>query len=105
MKNPSCLFLIEALEKTEELSNEEFQSIYKFIQTIIYNRYSRETLVETRIRLYQQAKRKSSATITPDPSSMLQDIKRGQLQLPVWIHCLRVNYAVLRCRTIRVTTK
>ena len=38
----------------------------------------------TRIRLYDQQETKNSTNLPPDPDSLLQDLKRKQLQVYIW---------------------
>ena len=45
--------------------------------------------VDTRIRLYQNLKTKSSASLPADPDSICQEIKRVHLQSFIWINCLQ----------------
>ena len=52
----------------------------KFIQAVVYNGKYEEDYVETRIRLYEMQKKKTSRTLPPDPNSCQQAILRAHHQ-------------------------
>ena len=51
------------------------------------NGNKRESYLQTRMRLYQQQKEKSSMSLPPDPDSLLQALKRAQMQTLLWQQC------------------
>ena len=59
----------------------------KFIQTVMYSGHVGESLVDTRVRLYENQKVKSSLTLPPDPDSIKQVILRVNHQLYYWCNC------------------
>jgi hypothetical protein len=50
-----------------------------------------ETHLETRIKMNNKQKTKSSKSILPDESSMNEHIKRSDLQAFIWYQCLEPN--------------
>ena len=52
----------------------------EFVRTVLYSGKQRESYIETRIRLYQEMKMKSSMSLPPDPDSVVQVIKRVHYQ-------------------------
>ena len=83
--------LIESLGNYPKLGQNALNDAREFIRTIVYNGKNNESFVDTRIRLYQQLKKKTSLTIPPDPDSTEQAIKRCHLQVFVWKRCCDQN--------------
>ena len=52
----------------------------KFFQKILYSGKKNESVTETRCRMYNQQKTKSSMNLIPDKSSLLQNLKSSNLQ-------------------------
>ena len=69
------------LENENPLADDEIGDLKCFIQTVMYSGGKSESFVETRARLFDQQKNKTSTNIPPDPDSLLQDLKRKQLQV------------------------
>ena len=76
--------LLENLELEEPLTEHDIVDLKKFVQTVMYSGQTSETYVNTRIRLYQQQTQNTSLNLPPDPSSLLQALKRSQLQVYIW---------------------
>ena len=76
--------LLHALEKDQPLLENDIGDLKTFVQTVMYSGKSSESYVETRINLYKQQKQKTSANLPPDPDSLLQALRRVQLQVYVW---------------------
>ena len=62
-----------------------------FMQTCMYSGTDKESFVETRIRMFNKKKVKSSVDILPDISSADEHIKRSDLQALIWYQCLQPN--------------
>ena len=86
MKNPEYCHLIKNLGRNEQLAETDVNKAITFVQTVMYGGKQTETYIETRKRLYERSKSKSSSKIPPDPKSLLQDIKRVHLQSYVFLH-------------------
>ena len=84
MKNSDLCALMKNLENENPLTDDEIGDLKRFVQTVMYSGGKSESYVETRARLYDQQKNKTSTNIPPDPDSLLQDLKRKQLQVKVW---------------------
>ena len=82
-KNPSVLSDLQSLGRESGLPA-EYSKIEKFVRTVCFGGKEKETLVETRLRLYQQQKVKSSPPLPPDPDSLKQAILRVNHQLYYW---------------------
>ena len=52
----------------------------RFYHTIMYSGLSGENITETRIRIYQKQKIKTSSTLISDEESIVQHLKRSDLQ-------------------------
>ena len=72
MKDPDLCFLLNSLEKVEPLETSDIDDLQRFVQTVMYSGKVTESYVETRIRLYNQQRKKNSTNIPPDPDSLLQ---------------------------------
>ena len=59
--------------------------VSKFIQTMCYPGMEDESVTETRVRIYNQLKTKTSQSIPQDEKAMLQAIKRIHYQLYYWL--------------------
>ena len=58
----------------QRLSKQDAEKILSFMQTIMYPGKQDEDFVETRIRIYEQQKNKSSLTLLPDKHSAEEHI-------------------------------
>ena len=72
-------------------SVQDFTSAKCFFRTCMYSGSEQESFVETRIRMYNNQKVKSSSSILPDESSTNEHLKRSDLQAWVWYQCLKQN--------------
>ena len=84
MKKPESCNLLKALENDIPLTEDDIGDLKQFVQTIMYSGKMSESYVETRVRLYDQQGNKNSTNLPPDPDSLLQDLKRKQLQVYIW---------------------
>ena len=78
---------VKPLGKERILETVDIDGLKEFIRTVIYSGKENESYVETRIRLYQNLKSKSSMPLPPDPDSVLQVIKRAHHQTYLWLRC------------------
>ena len=62
-----------------------------FIQKCAYHGKTNDELVETRMRQYNTMKTKAIQTVSPDPHSLKEHIKRANLQSYYWRHYLEHN--------------
>ena len=76
--------LLDALTSKSILTKETSKDIQKFVRTIVYSGKEDESYVGTRTRMYKNMKNKSSVGLPPDPDSLLQHIRRVQLQTVIW---------------------
>ena len=83
-KNPDLCMMLRALENDEPLEETDIDELKQFVQTVIYSGKLSESYIDTRIRLYDQQQKKNSTNIPPDPDSLLQDLRRKQLQVLIW---------------------
>ena len=74
---PSKLTDLQLNDETNEIED----------SLVIYSGKEGESYVETRIRLYQNLKTKTSMSIPPDPDSAVQVIKRSHHQVFQWLRC------------------
>ena len=74
---------LDALQDTADIKS--------FMQRCMYPGTEKETFVETRIRMYNKQKVKSSSGILPDESSADEHIKRSNFQAQIWYQCLQPN--------------
>ena len=75
------------------LANPEsnLEAAQEFFQTILYSGRKNETVAETRCRMYDQQETKSSMNLIPDKSSLLEYLKRSNLQTYKWKQCTKQN--------------
>ena len=59
--------------------DKEFNNVLKFLQTVIYNGCNSESLLQTRIAMFEKQKEKSSLRLIPDMSSCEEHVKRAWL--------------------------
>ena len=71
LKDPDSLSLIRNLGVKRCVAENDTFEIMKFIQTVIYSGKSNEDYVSTRVRLYENLKKKSSLCVPPDPKSFV----------------------------------
>ena len=74
IKDSSKYALLDSIGKTSSLTENAYAETLKFMQSVLYSAKEEETLVQTRIRLYQAMKTKSSQSLPPDPDSASQAI-------------------------------
>eukprot|EP00795_Rhopilema_esculentum_P003494 gene3494-1875_t len=79
----------DSLASVEDLNDARI-----FMQTILYAGKSEESLIQTRSKMFEKQKTKSSLQLLPDPNSLDQHLKRADLQTFIWRKCLlhNVNY-------------
>ena len=82
-KEPKLLSLLNDLGAADGLPA-QYKDIVEFIRTACYAGTRGESLVETRVRLYQKQKVKTSQSLPPDPDSMKQAVLRINHQLFYW---------------------
>ena len=51
----------------------------------------RKSYANTKVKIYKRLKQKSSLTFPPDPDSVIQAIKRVNLQIKIWLQSLKQN--------------
>ena len=68
----------------------------KFYQTIIYSGLPGESITETRVRMYQKQKIKTSSTLISDEDSIVQHLKRSDLQCLIWKRCMKLNAIIAK---------
>lgn len=69
-------------------SIQQRDNMLTFMQTVMYPGKEDEDYVETRIRIYDQQKMKSSLSLLPDKHSSVEHLKRSDLQTRIWKQCL-----------------
>ena len=69
---------------TGPVSNE----VTKLIQRYNYCGKEVERIVQTRMRKYNEIKTKTTQVILSDPNSLTQHIKRENIQVYYWVHCM-----------------
>ena len=79
--------MLKTLGQNEVLHEEDIEGVKEFIRTVLYTGKENENYVDTRIRLYENLKRKSSMPLPPDPDSVIQVIKRAHHQTYSWVRC------------------
>ena len=84
MKNSDLCAFLKGLDNVDLLTNDDIEDLKTFVQTVMYSGKISELYVETRIRMYDQQDSKNSTNLPSDPDSLLQDLKRKQLQVNVW---------------------
>ena len=60
-----------------QAENRRFEAIHS---TIMHSGNKSESYLQTKMRLYQQQKEKSSVSLPPDSDSLLQALKRVQIE-------------------------
>eukprot|EP00112_Aurelia_sp_Birch-Aquarium-sp1_P004164 Seg1472.14 transcript_id=Seg1472.14/GoldUCD/mRNA.D3Y31 product="hypothetical protein" protein_id=Seg1472.14/GoldUCD/D3Y31 len=80
--------LIQDIGRNESLSQRVMADTKTFVQTVMYSGKPQEGYVETRIRIYQNLKTKSSAAVPADPKSIWEDLQRVNLTCFIWLRCL-----------------
>ena len=78
------------------VSFQHLKNMLIFMQTVMYPGKYGEDYVETRIRMYDQQRVKSSLGLLPDKHSSLEHLKRSNLQAYIWGQCLKqdINYPI-----------
>lgn len=70
-------------------SLQQHESMLTFMQTVMYSGKEGDDYVETRIRMYNQEKVKSSLSLLPEKYSLAEQLKRFNLQAYIWKQCLK----------------
>lgn len=73
---------------TLPISFQHLENMFTFMQTVMYPGKDGEDYVETRIRMYDKQKIKSSLGLLPDKHSSQEHLKRANLQVYIWKQCL-----------------
>ena len=84
MKQTSKVQLLNSLGRKKELIDVDLENIKEFIRTVLYSGKIGESYIETRVRLYENLKVKSSMPLPPDPLSVIEAIKRSHFQAYIW---------------------
>eukprot|EP00794_Sanderia_malayensis_P001499 gene1499-biopygen1242 len=87
LKDPSLSTMLNALQNDEPLLENDIQELKEFVRAVIYKGSKDDGHIDTRVGLYRQQKEKSSMALPPDPDSLLQALKRSQLQTKIWLQC------------------
>ena len=66
-----------------------------FFHTGMYSGSVKDSTTETRTKMYLKQKIKSSLTLIPDGSSVLEHLKRADLQTLIWKRCSATNMVIL----------
>ena len=82
-----ALSLLEGLGDSETISQDLEKNIKTFVQLIYNSGVKDESDVDTRVRMYQKMKVKSSMDLPADPESLKQHIRRANFQLLQWLQC------------------
>ena len=80
--------LVERFGLTIPYDDDDFNDALKFLQTIVYNGNDANSLLQTRIAMYEKQKEKSSLRLIPDASSCAEHVKRAWLQTNTWLQCM-----------------
>ena len=80
--------LVERFGLTIPYDDDDFNDALKFLQTIVYNGNDADSLLQTRIAMYEKQKEKSSLRLIPDASSCAEHVKRAWLQTNTWLQCM-----------------
>ena len=78
---------MNSLGDERELDDKDVMDIKEFIRTVLYSGTASEDYIDTRIRIYENLKVKSSMPLPPDPLSVVKVIKRAHHQAYTWYHC------------------
>ena len=65
-----------------------------FFKTIMYAGKEKETITQTRCRVYLKQKTKSGTNLIPDERSIMEHLKRANLQTYVWKQSLEQNMEI-----------
>lgn len=57
----------------------------------MYPGLEKESFVQTRIRMYEKQKIKSSMNLLPDKNSASQHVRRANYQTAIWLQCTKQN--------------
>jgi len=69
------------------LTSDNLENMLIFIQTVMHPGKEGEDYVETRIRMYEKQRVKSSLGLLPDKHSSQEYLKRSNLQAYIWKQC------------------
>ena len=81
---------IGLLQYFQNEEDKEMKPAKKFVQTIMYPGKDNESIAETRSRMYEKQKQKSSSNLIPDQSSLYEHLNRAKLQM-IWNQCCKQN--------------
>ena len=86
----------ELLETFGNLANPEsnLEAAEELFKTMLYSGKKNESVTETRCRMYSEQKTKSSMNLIPDKSSLLEHLKRSNLQIYIWKQCTEQNITI-----------
>ena len=91
LRDTSATHLIEKIGESAIVSKDLLYQVISFIQKYVYRGKVNEELVKTRMRQYSTMETKRTQTISPDPHSLKEHIKRANLQAYYWQHYLEHN--------------
>ena len=91
LKVTSATYLSENFGESAIVNEDLLYQVMSFIQKYVYRGKTDEELVETRMRLYNTMKTKTTQTILPGPHNLKKHIKRANLQAYYWRHYLEHN--------------
>ena len=75
----------------DENSFTDLNNALIFYHTVMYSGKPSETITETRVRMFQSQKDKSSLNLMSDEASIIQHLLRADLQTYIWKHCTLQN--------------
>ena len=86
----------ELLETFGSLANPEsnLEAAEELFKTMLYSGKKNESVTETTCRMYSEQKTKSSMNLIPDKSSLLEHLKRSNLQIYIWKQCTEQNITI-----------
>ena len=79
---------------TNETSYKNLEAATQFYHTIMYSGKMNETITDTRVRMYEKQKVKSSMHLISDESSTQHHILRADLQTFIWRQCLSQHMVI-----------
>ena len=82
--------LLDTFRNLDEFEN-NLQAAQELFQTILYFGKINESVTKAKCRMYDRQKTKSSMNLIPDKSSLLEHLKRANLQTYIWKQCTKQN--------------
>ena len=86
MMTNKSMHLLQNLGKDEN-SFKDVSDALIFYHTVMYSGKPSETITETRVRMFQSQKDKSSVNLISDEASIIQHLLRADLQTYIWKQC------------------